>query len=407
MSPGGKIQLEFTHLCMATTTKSFWTLLERAQILTPERLEQVRGSLGPVDGLDAARAIVKAGVLTKFQAEEIINGRWRSLRVGHFVLRDILGFGGMGTAYVAMELETRKIVAIKLLGETNRHDPGMRARFQMEGRAGMDLDHPHIVRTLELGKLEELYGETDFMVMELFPGVTLLEGIHFSAGPLKFDAACDVAVQAAEGLNYLHQRGMIHRDVKPDNILIDAEGNVKLLDFGLTLADTSAAADEFSLAMIFGHDCLGTADYIPPEQSRDSFAVDRRADIYSLGCTLFVALTAKRPFPMATRAATVKAHRSEPRPRVEKYNDQVPEELSAIIQRMMAVEVNDRPTDMGEVIRLLSPFARRRRWAFSFRDVLATRRKMGRKKMAQQRSSATPQSSRPTDVIARSETDTP
>ena len=300
---------------MATATKSFWELLHRSRVLEPGREETLRATLGNLDGLEAARAVVQAGAITKFQAELILNGHWRKLKVGNFLLRDILGYGGMGTAYVAADIATRNLVALKLLGEAFRHEPGMRTRFQLEGRCGMQMDHPCLVRTLELGKLEELYGETDFMVMELFPGVTLLEGIHFSGGPLSQDAACDATVQAAQGLSYLHQRGMVHRDVKPDNILIDADGNVKLLDFGLTLADNSIHDDEFSLAMIFGHDCLGTADYIPPEQSEDSFQVDQRADIYSLGCTLYAALTAKRPFPMPTRAETVKAHHQLPRPR--------------------------------------------------------------------------------------------
>ncbi len=388
--------------------KSFWELLARSRVLTAERCQQVRDALRGTDGLDAAREVVKAGVLTKFQAEEIINGRWRRLVVGNFVLRDILGFGGMGTAYVAIDRETKRTVAVKLLSEQHKHEAGMRARFQMEGRAGMGLDHANVVRTLEIGTIAELYGETDFMIMELFPGVTLLEGINFSGGPLKVDAACDVTVQAAQGLQYLHRQGMVHRDVKPDNILINADGEVKLLDFGLTLADKSSNDEEFSLAMIFGHDCLGTADFIPPEQSLDSFKVDARADIYSLGCTLFVALTARRPFPYPSRIETIKAHRNQPRPRVDASNPAVPKELADFVQRMMAIRGEDRPQDMGEVIRCLTPHARRRRWAFDFRDVLATRRKRGQKKAEQQARSATgPQSMRPTDLVSRAETDSP
>lgn len=392
---------------MTQLTQSFWDLLSRSRILSDERCWQARGANPGLDGLAAARKLVADGVLTKFQAEEILNGRWRRLRVGDFVLRDILGYGGMGTAYVAVNRATREMVAIKLLGEQHKHDAGMRARFQMEGRAGMELIHPNLVRTLELGVIQDLYGETDFMVMDLFPGVTLLEGIFFSGGPLKPDAACDVIVQAAAGLGYLHHNQMIHRDVKPDNILIDAEGNVKLLDFGLTLADKSSNEDEFSLSMIFGHDCLGTADYIPPEQAVDSFHVDCRADVYSLGCTLFVALTGKRPFPFQRRIDTIRAHQSAPRPRIDAFNPAVPTEIVDYAQRMMAVNASDRPRDMSEVITFLTPFARRRRWAFSFRDVLATRRKRGAQKLAQQSKPGGTQATRPTDVVARVETDTP
>ncbi|MCA8993520.1 MAG: serine/threonine protein kinase [Planctomycetaceae bacterium] len=389
--------------------KSFWEMLTRARVLRPERLQQVQESFGNLEGLAAARQVVASGALTKFQAEEIINGRWRKLRVGDFILRDILGFGGMGTAYVAIDEKTRQTVAIKLLGEQHKHEAGMRARFQLEGRAGMELSHPNVVRTLELGTITELYGETDFMVMELFPGVTLLEGIQFSSGPLKLDAACDVIAQAASGLNYLHKLGMVHRDVKPDNILINSDGEVKLLDFGLTLADKSSQDDEFSLAMIFGHDCLGTADFIPPEQAADSFKVDARADVYSLGCSLFVALTARRPFPKENRLATVRAHATDPRPPVSDFNPEVPAVVCDYVQKMMSINPADRPKDMGEVIRFLVPFARRRRWAFDFRDVLATRRKRERDKARKSRvqQNQPPQSMRPTDVVSRAETDSP
>jgi serine/threonine-protein kinase len=200
---------------------------------------------------------------------------------------------------------------------------------------------------------------------------------------------------------------MVHRDVKPDNLLINSAGDVKLLDFGLTLADQSDDEDEFSLAMIFGHDCLGTADFIPPEQSLDSFHVDPRADVYSLGCTLFVALAARRPFPFPTRLATIQAHRSSPRPRADQFQPQVPAELANIVERMMAIQPEERPRNMREVQDLLRPFARRKRWSFEFRDVLATRRKRGRQKGEQPPANQRPQALRQTDIAPDAETDAP
>lgn len=356
--------------------------------------------------IQVAKLAVRHQLLTQFQAEEILNGRGRRLNVGNYTLVDVLGYGGMGTVYIAMHRESNDRVAIKLLGDQTKHDAGIRARFQLEARAGMKLDHPKLVRTLELGTLQELYGETEYMVMELVPGVTLLEGINFSNGPMKWDAASDVICQAADGLEYLHDKGMVHRDVKPDNILIDAYGNAKLLDFGLTLADESGFEEEFSLAMIFGHDCLGTADYIPPEQSADSLKVDPRADIYSLGCTMYTALTAKRPFPGRKRAETVKAHRTEPRPIVAQHNPKVPAPLSDAVLKMMAVEPDERPQSMGEVRDLLAPYRKRRNWSFEFSQVLVQRREMRKRYISESRARSN-QTQRPTTVNSGGETENP
>ncbi|HWL10878.1 MAG TPA: serine/threonine-protein kinase, partial [Planctomicrobium sp.] len=324
------------------------------------------------DATMLARLAIRHNLVTRFQAEEILQERGRRLRVNDYVLLDVLGYGGMGLVYVGRHINDPKSrVALKLLGEQFKHDQGMRIRFQMEAKAGMTLKHPGLIRTIELGERVDLYGATDYMVMELFEGVTLLEGISFSNGPMKWDATCDIACQAAKGLAHLHDSGMVHRDVKPDNILIDADGQAKLLDFGLTLVNQQEGGDEFALSMIFGHECLGTADYIAPEQSIDSMSVDGRADIYSLGCSLYVSLTALRPFPRESRPATVAAHRTDPRPRVDTVNPNVPKELVDIIENMMAIDPKKRPQTMAEIRQLLKPFRRRRRWAFAFDQVIA------------------------------------
>lgn len=394
---------------MPATTNNFLIQLEKSQIVSKTDLtkyiESIRLPENVTDKQVALNA-VRRQIVTHFQAEEILNGRVRKLKVGDYVLVDILGYGGMGTVYIARHTQTGQPVAIKLLGDQTKHDSGIRARFQLEAKAGMKLDHAKLVRTLELGTVQELYGETEYMVMELVQGVTLLEGIHFSNGPLKYDAAADVICQAAEGLGYLHEKGMVHRDVKPDNILIEVNGNAKLLDFGLTLADAGGFEEEFSLAMIFGHDCLGTADYIPPEQSLDSLRVDHRADIYSLGCTLYTALTAKRPFPGRTRPETVKAHRTEPRPVIKDHNPRVPVELSNAATRMMAVDPDQRPQTVAEVIQLLAPFRKRRNWAFEFSQVLVQRKEMRKRYISESRARSN-QQQRPTTVNARGETETP
>lgn len=373
---------------MLKTTDAFREQLLKSKILPEEKIQEFLSHprvQRENDPTELAKLAIRAGITTRFQAEEILKGQGRRLRVNDYVLLEILGFGGMGLVYIARHVGTGDRVAMKILGEQFKHDNGMRARFRVEAKAGMLVDHPKLVRTLELGTRTDLYGQTEFMAMELFEGVTLLEGISFSAGPMKWDATCDVISQVAQGLGYLHARGMVHRDVKPDNILVDRFGHAKLLDFGLTLTDQNADDDEFSLAMIFGQDCLGTADYIAPEQSIDSMKVDGRADIYSLGCTLYVALTARRPFPRETRQATVAAHRTDPRPRVDAVNPTVPAELVKIIERMMAIDPGQRPASMDEVRELLQPFRRRRNWAFEFHQVLAQRCELKRQLLTRSR----------------------
>jgi len=388
---------------MTTTTISFLDQLKKARIVGSARLAEltaIADEMPSTTNTELAILAIKRRYISRFQAEQILNGGARKLRVKNFMLVDILGFGGMGAVYLGRHVKTGKYVAIKLLTDQHKHDAGMRTRFRLEAKSGMALDHSKLTRTLELGVIEDLYGETDYMVMELVPGVTLLEGVSFSDGPMKYDAAADVIAQAAEGLSYLHERSMVHRDVKPDNILIDNKGQVKLLDFGLTLA---ALDDEFSLAMIFGHDCLGTADFIPPEQSVDSYQVDHRADIYSLGCTLFLALTMRAPFPRRNRKETVLAHRTDPRPLVKAYNDICPQPLADVVEKMMAVDPNHRYQSMAEVTQALTRFRRCRNWSFSFNDILEMRRRK-RRKQAEARPQVD-QAKRPTKLNAQGETD--
>ena len=394
---------------MTTVTCPFIDQLAKSRVLPENRVREISmlsERLSQPTSVDVAMAAVRHGFLTRFQAEEILNNRGRRLCVGDYVIFEVLGYGGMGTVYFGYHQETHERVAIKLLGDQHKHDAGMRSRFRLEATAGIQFSHPRLVKTLELGVLQDLYGDTDYMVMELVEGVTLLEAIAFCRGTMKHDAACDVVCQAAEGLEYLHNQGMVHRDVKPDNILIQVDGEAKLLDFGLALADQSETAEEFSLAMIFGHDCLGTADFIAPEQSLDSLNVDHRADIYSLGCTLYVALTAKRPFPGDSRIKTVQAHRTLPRPLVSDLNESVPKELSAVVRQMMSVDPNDRLQSMADVRSALAPFRRHRGWNFQFDQVLARRVKQKRKNATPSR----PQGStatRSTEVGAHAETDSP
>src|SRR5262249_13867763 len=157
------------------------------------------------------------------------------------------------------------------------------------------LNHPNIVRMFQLGYTDDLYDKVPFMAMEFVKGLELQELAVQMQGPIQFAQACDLIGQVAAGLHHAHESGLVHRDVKPTNILVDETGNAKLLDFGLALLQHGDQEDELSLALIFGQGCVGTDDFISPEQTYNSSTVDRRADIYSLGCTLYFALTGRVP----------------------------------------------------------------------------------------------------------------
>ena len=309
---------------------------------------------------------------------EVNGGR---LMVGHFPgffidgykVIDVLGIGGMGWTYCAEDPEIGRQVALKVLPETS--DQGIRARFELEAQAALRLKHPNVVRTYKLAHTEDVY----YMVQEFVEGIALNELIE-QQGPIPWQKACYFMMQIAKGLHHCHESGIIHRDVKPGNILITHDGTAKLLDFGLALDNN--CDDEFSLAMIFGHDCLGTADYMPPEQSLDSFAVDARADIYSLGCTLYTALSGRVPFPAKSVSDKLECHRKKlPRPVTDFVKD-VPPELIAVLTQMMAKNPDKRYQTASRVAIELSRFAQETIVEFDFEQVLNSRSEWAKKRIS-------------------------
>lgn len=352
---------------------------------------QYRQVLRAIEGRDVSKEtllknLVKAEMLSLFQADAVMRGRLRMLRIAdHYVLRDVIGVGGMGSVYRALDIRTGQHVALKRLSETYKHDAGMRARFRIEAQAGLRLKHPHLVQTYELGQTDDVYGEVEYVTMELFESIAMHELIAFN-GPMRKSMACDVLMQVCDGLEYIHRQGLVHRDIKPDNILIGKDGFTKLVDFGLTLVDQEVVGEEFSLAMIFGHDCLGTADYMPPEQSLDSLHVSSAADVYSMGCTLFMALTGKRPFLGASKAKVIEAHRTQPPPPIATYRLEIPDEIEQLYQRMMAKAPSARPS-LSEVREVLKPFAKRMPPEYDVERLKRGRRGVYSKRLDSRRSS--------------------
>lgn len=354
---------------------AFLGLLKKSKLLSSAQLDKfIRQH--PFDEkaspAEIAGVLVADGLVTQFQADHLVGGRSRGFIVDHYKVLGVLGTGGMGRLFLAEDLQTGSEVALKKLAKRHETDAGMIARFRLEAKAGMALRHPNIVRTRELAQTEGIFGDLVYFVMDFVKGIGLEEMVAMN-GPVDWPQACDIARQAAAALHHAHGQGMVHRDVKPANFLIDREGHVKILDFGLSLVRKGEDHDEFSLAMIFGHDCLGTADYIAPEQSLDSYQVDGRADVYSLGCTLYFALTGEVPFPTKRTADKVAAHRTKTARPLQELAPKIPDQVTAIVKKMMGRRPEQRFQNARQVYQALAPFAERRPVAFDFQSVLAQR----------------------------------
>ncbi|MEM9702666.1 MAG: FHA domain-containing serine/threonine-protein kinase, partial [Planctomycetota bacterium] len=364
-----------------SNARGFFKTLARSDLLPREQVEELTWQYAEGSSRNAAEELIRQGSLTRYQADRLRAGRYRGFFLDRYRLLAVLGAGGMGTVYVARDEGDGPTggqkVALKVLAEGLRDDAGMIARLRYEGVAAGRVDHPNVVRSLRFCKADNGPGDR-LLVMEFVEAVSA-EELLIRGGAVKSTAACDIARQAALGLAACHEANLIHRDVKPANLLVAADGTVKVADFGLALL-TDQAAVEFSLQMIFGHDCLGSADYMAPEQSRDSVKIDVRADLYSLGCTLYSLLTARVPFPAKTGRDVLKAHRRAPVPDVRLKAPEVPAEVAALVARLMAKDPDDRPASAAEAAALLEPFAKRKPVTFDFESILHSRAKAAAKK---------------------------
>jgi serine/threonine protein kinase len=239
---------------------------------------------------------------------------------------------------------------LKVLKAHRLHDAQVVALFHQEIETVGKLDHPHLVRTLDAGRADG----RDFLVMELLHGADLNWLIGMPR-PILWPDICEVGRQAAAGLQYLHEQGLVHRDIKPSHLFVTTEGRVKVLSLGLARLSREQTGSE---GLGGSGVILGTPAYMAPEQAIDSEAVDIRADLYSLGCTLFHLLTGRPPFSDRAYAVSemMLAHREAPVPPIRLLRPDVPEELAAVLIRLLAKDRDDRPTTPAEVAVALRPF---------------------------------------------------
>ncbi|QEL17989.1 serine/threonine-protein kinase [Limnoglobus roseus] len=360
------------HRCPACNR--FFPSASRAQLWPAESLEadsrfQANGTSQVAVADPAVRtpmplpraAIPAQDTADDFSPSQTPGPRTHPIVPGYRIER-ILGRGGMGTVYLARQLSLDRPVALKVMSRRWANDPIFVARFTREAYAAAQLNHPNLVQVYDIGEVES----TKFFSMEYVAGRSICDILR-NDGKFDPETAVGYILQAARGLKLAHDRGMIHRDIKPDNLLLDIQGLVKVADLGLVKTpDMSHDADKVdsnasSLSGLYTipadmtgtRMALGTPAYMSPEQCRDAATVDHRADIYSLGCTLYVMVTGRQPFEGDTAVELMTAHAYKPLVPPDEIANRVPKELSSVIQKMMAKHPGERFQTMGEVVRTL------------------------------------------------------
>jgi serine/threonine-protein kinase len=335
---------------MAITVEQFIERLSESGLMSPAEVSAFQDSLPPdkrpKDVQQLASSLVKAGKLTKYQAQAVYQGRGKSLIFAEYVVLDKLGEGGMGVVFKAQHRRMDRLAAIKVLSSTAMKQVGAVERFQREVKAAAKLEHPNIVTAYDAGQHEGVH----YLAMQYVDGKDLASIVK-EHGPLDVQAAVECTLQAARGLQYAHSKGIVHRDIKPGNLLLDKEGTVKILDMGLARLEASSSRDDSGGERLTrSGQVMGTCEYMAPEQAFDTHMADARSDIYSLGCTLYRLLIGQPPYQGETLVQILLAHRERPIPSLCAARPEVPAEVDACFQRMVAKEPQDRYQSMGEVV---------------------------------------------------------
>jgi serine/threonine protein kinase len=340
---------------MAAPTKGteLLELVRKSGLLDQPRIDSYVSSLeseGAVeeDPAKLASRMVKDGLITIFQARQMLRGRYRGFFLGKYKVLEPIGSGGMADVYLCEHISMKHKVAVKILPIEKLKDPSLLGRFKREAQAIAALNHPNVVRAFDLDN----EGNLHYLVTEYVDGCNLQDFIKKN-GPIAPERAANFIAQAAAGLQHIQEADLVHRDIKPGNLLLDRSGVVKLLDLGLARFSDLDRQDNLTRDFDDGR-VLGTADYIAPEQGIKGSDVDIRADIYSLGATFYFMIKGEAPFEGASVTQKLLFHQiKEPPP----LPDTVPPEIVELIKHMMAKKPDLRVQTPEDVVERLMPYA--------------------------------------------------
>ena len=351
-SPGQLASPSCRGKTLPSTKDSFRRSALASRLITQQQLDRVIESMrrergephATIGDEELAAKLIELDILTSYQVAQLKEGRTK-FNLGPYIITDFIGQGGMGQVFKAVHEMMGRESAVKVL-PLSRATPDAVLNFTREIRTQAQLDHPNLVRAYDAGYDGNVY----YLVTEYVPGTDLRRLIR-SRGPLNMQQAAHVIAQAARGLEYAHQRGLIHRDVKPGNILVTPAGQAKVSDLGLSGFRHLASEDPRANKIV------GTPDYLSPEQIRSPSSITSVSDIYSLGCTLYYAITGKVPFPGGTTAEKARRHLEETPWHPRRFNPEISEDFVDILAEMMEKDPEKRIQTCADVVTRLEPWA--------------------------------------------------
>jgi serine/threonine-protein kinase len=333
----------------ASTIRHFVDLLQKSGLADPAAIDKVASSFETLDTAltnDITTAFIDAKLITNWHLKQLLKGKHKGFFLERYKLLNELGKGGMSSVYLAEHTGMHLPVAIKVLPVKRVNEKSYLERFKREAKASFKLRHDNIAGATNFDHSGDLW----YIVLDYIEGEDLHQKVKKS-GPLPVRDAVEYIRQAACGLQYAHEEGLVHRDIKPANLMLDTKGTVKILDLGLALDGDDD--EEGGLTKAHDEKVLGTADYLAPEQSKNSHSADPRSDIYALGCTLYYLIVGRAPFAKGSVVERIKAHWNEPAPNPLDELEQPPADLdSGLIDlyfRMMEKHPDARPQTAGEV----------------------------------------------------------
>ena len=347
--------------------------LSKSGILSEDQLNDVSATIQVDREADArrfAQELVEKRMLTDWQTRVLCGSEDGELAIGEYLILEHIGDGGMGRVYKARSRDTGKTVALKLLNPQSENDESAVRRFKREIETASRLKHPNIVATLGSG---EQQGH-QYLVMEFVDGHDLATLVRNNE-ELPVQTAVDCVTRAAKGLIYSHKEQVIHRDIKPSNLLLSHSGEIRVLDMGLArIAGDIGPGEQTQTQITKTGSIMGTVDFMAPEQALNPKKADGRADIYSLGCTLFFLLTGEKPYPGETVMEVLVAHREAPIPSLAAARKDVPASLEKVFAKMVAKDPDARYQTMTDVVKALDSCLKEHGLAWLMQKVKSGRR---------------------------------